>query len=345
VSETDDKKPDHSSSSSSSSSAIGGFVRGLVGGQQVAAEDEFIKEARKQGIEISPRTELVATKRRRREGEDEEDKTKTTSTIRDRLFSRFAGSAFIKGALDAKERITERVEVSDSRVLNFFRDLYDRFFAENEMAQVIKEIQIDNKDFRISEFLREMEFKVIPKILSAYLRCDEKVLKEHCTEDAYRMLLASIKERATEGVEMDPSILNIDDVELTAARFLEDEPVLIISFAAQQINCLRDKNGNIVEGKEDDIRAVYYLWAMVQDRHLYEFEEEVPTGGSANAKEGEEALDRAQAKSEDVKAAEEPKPEQAREEEKKDKKEEKSAPKERTWKILEMVIRGAHSTI
>eukprot|EP00186_Timspurckia_oligopyrenoides_P005195 CAMPEP_0182447088 /NCGR_PEP_ID=MMETSP1172-20130603/11197_1 /TAXON_ID=708627 /ORGANISM="Timspurckia oligopyrenoides, Strain CCMP3278" /LENGTH=365 /DNA_ID=CAMNT_0024643373 /DNA_START=62 /DNA_END=1159 /DNA_ORIENTATION=+ len=312
---------DNTSDSPPRIGAIGGFVRGLVGGQSLAAEDEYRAEAKKAGIELPPETnhntQLISLKKRKRTADD--NTQQHSDSIRDRLFSRFAGSSFIKNALDAKERISEKVEESDNPVVNFFRNIYDRLFSETEFAQVISEIRsIHDPSFTISEFVQELEWTLIPKVLKAYLEADVDTLKEYCTEDAFRILLASIKERNTEKVVFDTNILSIDNVELTTGKFLEDDPVLIVSFATQQINCLRDNAGNVVEGKEDDIRAVYYLWALVPDIKG-EFEEEGPTGGGVGDDEKNEK------------------------EKKKDS--DDAEGKKKGWKILEMVIRGAHSTI
>jgi predicted lipid-binding transport protein (Tim44 family) len=35
-----------------------------------------------------------------------------------------------------------------------------------------------------------------------------------------------------------------------------------VKFIAQQINCMRDLAGTVVEGAPDDIRAVHYVCAM-----------------------------------------------------------------------------------
>ncbi|KAA8495303.1 Mitochondrial import inner membrane translocase subunit TIM44-1 [Porphyridium purpureum] len=332
---------------------VGGFVRGLMGGSETAAEDEYISEARKAGVHIEPhRSELVATRRRRRADEEEGASAGDGTSIRDRLFSRFGGSAFIKGALDAKERISERVEESDNPIINFFRNVYDRFFAENEMGQVIREIRVSHPNFRISDFLREVEHETIPRVMDAYLRCDEAVLKENTTEDAYRMLLASIKERKVEGIEIDPTILSVDDVSLTAARFLDDLPVLIVSFSVQQINCLRDRSGNIIEGKEDDIRAVYYLWAMIQDHDLDEelfgdstAGKEEAAGGAAPRDTGKETEGASEESSNSAGASATEDPQAKKESESESTAEDTKQERRKGWKIMEMVIRGAHSTI
>ena len=300
--------------------AVGGFIRGLIGGQTVAVEDAFMAEAKEQGVKIpSPRlrrnAELVPVKRRKLR---EEDRGKSW-TIRDRLFSRFAGSAFMQSAFNAKERIAERIDDSDNVVVNMFRSVYDRLFAENEMAMVLREICEEDPAFKISDFLMLVETDFVPKILGAYLRGDQDQLRKSCTEDAFAMLNASIRERDAEGVVMDPNILDVGDVELTAGKVLEDSSVLIVSFSTQQINCLRDHTGNVIEGREDDIRAVYYAWAFVKEP---EFEDIFPTRAG-------EGHNREESVSEGTGQAERG----------------RNSHKKRPWKLMEMVIRATHSTI
>lgn len=184
--------------------AVGGFMRGLFGGQEVAANDEFVSEAKKAGIDLPPppppprRKDLLVVKRKKAEEDDEGRE----QTIRDRLFSRFAGSSFMRGAMDAKERISETLDESDNPVINFFRDMHARFFSETEMGQVIREIRGNDPNFTVFDFLQHMESDYIPKLLKAYLSADMETLKENCTEEALEVLTASIKEQAKEGIEV-----------------------------------------------------------------------------------------------------------------------------------------------
>jgi hypothetical protein len=189
--------------------AIGGFMRGLIGGRDVAAEDSFVAEAKEQGIDVPPppplksRSDLVMVKRRKRREESGESE----ESIRDRLFSRFGGSAFMRGAFEAKDRIADSIDESDNPIINMFRNVYDRFFAENEMAMVVREIREGHPSFTVSEFLREVETVTIPQVLSAYLAGNRSKLEPFCTEDALRMLNASILEREVQGIIMDTNVL------------------------------------------------------------------------------------------------------------------------------------------
>mmetsp|Transcript_34970 Transcript_34970/g.138489 ORF Transcript_34970/g.138489 Transcript_34970/m.138489 type:complete len:392 (-) Transcript_34970:1905-3080(-) len=333
-------------------SAVGGFMRGLIGGREAAAEDEYVSEAKKMGIDVPPpppprRKDLQVVKVKRKREDDEEE-----HTIRDRLFSRFAGSAFLRGAMEARERISERIDESDNPVINFFRDMHARLFSETEMGSVLREIREKDEDFRIYDFIKEMEEDYIPKILSAYLSSDLEKLKELCTDEAVEVLTASIKEQQKEGIQMDPSILDIGEVELTTAKFLQDDPVLIISFSAQQINCVRNKAGEVIEGSENDIRAVYYVWALVRE-YDDDDEDQVPTGGSAE----HDVDDRSEDSEESEESTEDGGDEKAKTKKKKTQKAESKDDDDKgdtsgdrkeklpPWKMMEMVIRGAHSTI
>ncbi len=39
----------------------------------------------------------------------------------------------------------------------------------------------------------------------------------------------------------DPTILDVSDVELVDLKFLEEDPVVVVQFTCQQLNCARDK--------------------------------------------------------------------------------------------------------
>ena len=56
--------------------------------------------------------------------------------------------------------------------------------------------------------------------------------------------LGSMASRAVrQGVFPDPTILDVSDVELVDLKFLEDDPVVVVQFTCQQLNCSRDKCG------------------------------------------------------------------------------------------------------
>ena len=48
-------------------------------------------------------------------------------------------------------------------------------------------------------------------------------------------------------------VLDIDSLDLAMGKMMEQGPVLVITFNSQQILCVKDKDGKVVEGSEDKV--------------------------------------------------------------------------------------------
>lgn len=46
---------------------------------------------------------------------------------------------------------------------------------------------------------------------------------------------------------------------------MEQGPVIIISFSAQQVAVVRDALGKVIEGDPDKILKVFHVWALCRD--------------------------------------------------------------------------------
>jgi import inner membrane translocase subunit TIM44 len=166
----------------------------------------------------------------------------------------------------------------------------DRVFGETEQAEAMGELRLLMPDFSIEEFLREdISETIAPAVLSAYLKGDVEGLRRTCRDAAFGVLQRSVMEREAQQLLMDPRILHISDPELEGIRFIGGTPTPVVSFEAHQLNCVRSKQtAAVVEGSEDDIRAVYYLLAL-QPVEASEAEEADAGGADADAPEGGEA--------------------------------------------------------
>jgi import inner membrane translocase subunit TIM44 len=48
-------------------------------------------------------------------------------------------------------------------------------------------------------------------------------------------------------------------------KVMDQGPVLAISFTSQQIMCVRDTKGNVIEGDPEKIMRVNYVWVLCRD--------------------------------------------------------------------------------
>lgn len=189
---------------------------------------------------------------------------------------------------DAQEEVLEVWETSQNPWVYRLSSIYDGLFGETPMGVAIKEIRRAEPDFILEEWKENIEEIVLPGVLEAFLRGNSRDLKKWFGEAAYSRVNIAIRERKSEGLVMDPHVLSIDNVEVIEATvrvaFLFDAlnismclhffdiqaedkqaPIILMRFQAQQINCIRNREGEVVEGSEDEVLAYYYIFAFQRD--------------------------------------------------------------------------------
>jgi len=162
----------------------------------------------------------------------------------------------------------------DSPLLSsvFDNPLFDRMFGESEIAASIREMKDLDYSFRLEDFAEDIEYIVAPHIITTFLEGNQDSLKAHCGEAAFNAVNASIKARLSQRLSLDPQILSGPrEVNLVSAKLNENGPPSFIwTFHMQQVNCLRDRNDEIIEGAIDDIRTVCYAMAVNKHPNLEE---------------------------------------------------------------------------
>lgn len=176
---------------------------------------------------------------------------------------------------DAAEDARTVWETSQHPLVYKAQSYWDSMFAETEMGECIREFRKLDPRFEMETFLRQdMEDRTIPRVISAFLAGDLNKLQLYLGDEALSMVKASIEERAKQGRRMDPNVLNVQHVTVAAAKVIEKMgPIIVVQFMAQQVDCLYDlKTGEVVEGKDDAVAAVFYAFAMGMERKSEEDE-------------------------------------------------------------------------
>merc|ERR1711928_78830 len=166
-----------------------------------------------------------------------------------------------------------KYEESDNVVLRASRALTDKvvdimggLFQKTELSEALTEICKMDPNFNKEEFLKQCEHDIIPNILESMVVGDLEILKDWCHEAPYNVLATPIKQALALGCRMDCRVLDVDNVDLVMGKVMEQGHVLIISFTAQQIMCVRDAADKVVEGDPDKILRVNYIWVLCRDQ-------------------------------------------------------------------------------
>ncbi|XP_017779867.1 PREDICTED: mitochondrial import inner membrane translocase subunit TIM44 [Nicrophorus vespilloides] len=161
---------------------------------------------------------------------------------------------------------SENPVIRASRVLTEkVSDIMGGLFQKTELSETLTEIcKIDNS-FEQKRFLKQCEVDIIPNILEAMTRGDLDILKDWCHEGPFNLFAVPIKEAYKKGYRIESKILDIDNVDLVMGKVMDQGPVLIITFTSQQIMCVKDASGGLVEGDPEKVMRVSYVWVLCRD--------------------------------------------------------------------------------
>jgi len=149
-------------------------------------------------------------------------------------------------------------------------DIFSDTFKQSEHGATLQEITKIDPSFNQYTFTNECQQTIIPTVLEAYIRGDIDVIQDWCHEGAYNILSTNIKQTQAAGWVNCSKIFDIDTVTLELAKMMEQGPVLIFSFSADYVECFKDKSGKIVEGADDKVKKMNYVWAMCRDQTIFD---------------------------------------------------------------------------
>jgi len=183
-----------------------------------------------------------------------------------------SGAKNLKRKIDDIKQDAEEVwETSQNPWVYRMSSVYDTFTAETEFAKATRILRKLDPSFSMEQFLHDAVERTLPDLNKNVLEGNIDDLEPLLGESVYQRLRAEMEVRKKEGLVLDTNILGIFNAEIIAAEvdksneFGVKEPILIIHYMCQQINCVRNVKGKVVEGKEDDIKANSYLVAFQRE--------------------------------------------------------------------------------
>ncbi|KAJ3090869.1 protein translocase subunit [Quaeritorhiza haematococci] len=158
-------------------------------------------------------------------------------------------------------------EESDHPLVERVRDWFSSVSVETEEAQVIRAIQMVDPSFQVDKWLRDVTEFYLPEFMDAYLKSDEVVLQEWCSEQLFAQLKHGIEAQRTQGLISDCQILDMRRVEVMKYSLLENEvPIIMLTYNTQEILLFRNKKGEIALGTEDNIEHARYAVVFTKDQ-------------------------------------------------------------------------------
>lgn len=167
-----------------------------------------------------------------------------------------------------------KFDESDNPFIRVTRNFVDKIseitgglFQQTDLSNVLTEICKIDPNFDINEFLKECENVIVPTILEAMIQNRPEILSDWCHEAVFNVLIQPQKEAQKLNMKLNSKILDLQNFELAMGKMMEQGPVLVITFQAQQTTYLTDIKGNVVEGDPDKIIQNSFVMAFCRDQN------------------------------------------------------------------------------
>jgi predicted lipid-binding transport protein (Tim44 family) len=147
--------------------------------------------------------------------------------------------------------MTEKAEVAsaDQTV-----DLSSLTPLEREMAKI--------PNFNKSLFLRGAQ-RAFGAILTAFSKGDCATLSKLVSRNLLQKMERIVNERKEQGVVSETDLINFVETDVEAVNFVADDKVnVVVKFVSEQVNLLKDAQGEVLEGDENYVQKISDIWTF-----------------------------------------------------------------------------------
>jgi predicted lipid-binding transport protein (Tim44 family) len=102
-------------------------------------------------------------------------------------------------------------------------------------------------------------------IVQAFAAGDLKSLKPLLSDAVFEQFRQVVKARESAGHILETTLVGIDKADIIEADLRDRTAVVTVSFRSEQVNVIRDKDGNTVEGDPTHVEKVTDIWTFARN--------------------------------------------------------------------------------
>jgi len=151
----------------------------------------------------------------------------------------------------------------------------DDVFAEQEetlamaggdatLAAGITEIRAADPSFNAEDFLvgARVAFEMV---LGAYATGDRRTLENLLSPDVLSNFIRAIDDREAAGQTMEDTLVGIRRADIVEAYMENEAAMVTVKFVSEQVNVIRDAEGQIASGNPNEVADVIDFWTFSRD--------------------------------------------------------------------------------
>ncbi|RMD60791.1 MAG: Tim44 domain-containing protein, partial [Alphaproteobacteria bacterium] len=128
----------------------------------------------------------------------------------------------------------------------------------------LTQIQLADKNFDKDHFLAGAR-AAFEMVLNAYAAGDTKALRPLLSNDVYENFAGAIAERAKAGHTLETTLVGITEAAIVDAELQNKTAFITVKFVSEQVNVVRDKDGNVVEGDPNQVTRITDIWTFARN--------------------------------------------------------------------------------
>ena len=143
------------------------------------------------------------------------------------------------------------------------RDITDHVEEGSSSAKALAAMKVAEPGFGVSDFL-EGARGAYEMILMAFESGDLSEVRGFLSDEVAETFQSVIDHREAEGLTVDASFVGLRDIGLKSAEFNREASVgeMTVKFVAELTSVVRNSDGEIVEGKADEIKRQRDVWTF-----------------------------------------------------------------------------------
>lgn len=132
------------------------------------------------------------------------------------------------------------------------------------LAAGLTQIKLADKDFGEDAFLTGAR-AAFDMVITAFAQGDAKALRPLLSNDVYDDFAGAIEERRKAGQILESTLVGITEAAIVEAEQQGRTAFVTIKFVSEQVNVVRDKDGNVIEGDPNQVAKVTDIWTFARN--------------------------------------------------------------------------------
>ena len=142
---------------------------------------------------------------------------------------------------------------------------FDKILKEAVVKQAPKQVNIFDEEAQ-KEFLKGARI-AYETIITDFSDNDNKITtsKPLLNKDIYNQFNEALKERSSRGHYAEITFIGINSADIKEHKKVDKILNVTVSFIAEVITCIKDKNKKIISGDPEKIKKIYDTWVFSRD--------------------------------------------------------------------------------